>query len=233
MSDGDASGAKAALARSLADSYLEAIRTGDDEGSLAVLERAISSSLGAPSFYLDVVQPALERIGGLWECGVLDVGEEHRATEMTRRIMDALDDEFSARPRRAKGGPLLAGCVRGEQHELGLTMVVRFLRRDGWPVVALGANVPESSFALMAGRAGASACLLSLATRDRLDATRATVGALRASGFRGPVLVGGSLFRRESDGALATDLGANGYASDAAEVVKLVRALLPNLAPSS
>mgnify|MGYP005844816963 CR=1 FL=1 len=208
----------------LAEAYLQALEKCDDDAALEVLRRSLVAGLDGPAIYLGVFQPAMDRVVVCWEQGTLRVGVEHRAIAMTRWLMDALVDDFKPTQRRRGVAPLLAGCVRDERHDLGLTMVVRFLRRDGRQVVDLGADVPEPEFAEMATRVNPSLLLLSAAQPARLGAARATIEAVRGAGLSAPILIGGVVFRHEP--ALATMAGATATAPDAAQAVACVRQLL-------
>lgn len=215
------------LAKQVA-ALLPVLRQGDEDAALRVLEEALRSGLDGPSIYLGVLQPAMDQIGCLWEEGRATIGEEHRASALTRWLMDALWDEFIPKSYRADNR-LLAGCVHGERHDLGLTMVTRFLRREGWHVVDLGADVPEQEFAEMAAAVRPRACLLSAATVEHLDGVRATIAALQGLGLNLPILVGGVAFRHHPH--LATVVGATGMAADAAEAVDRVRQILTSHPP--
>jgi methanogenic corrinoid protein MtbC1 len=115
-----------------------------------------------------------------------------------------------------------AGC--GERHDLGLSMVSDFLRRDGWHVVDLGADVPEGDLAAMAARIRPGVCLLSATRVESLDAVRAAIGELQSQAGGVAILVGGAVFAR--DPSLATTLGATGTADNAQDAVDWVRQYL-------
>jgi MerR family transcriptional regulator, light-induced transcriptional regulator len=209
----------------LVDTLVSALCLDYEERALTVLSEAIASGLEAPDIYLRVFQPALERMGELWEQARACVGEEHRATATVRWLMDALIDDFKPLPEHPHRGTVLAGCVAEEHHDVGLLMVSRFLRRDGWHVVDLGADVPANEFVYMAVRMAPRVCLLSTATDLRLSALSSAIDGLRAAGLATPVVVGGALFRAEPD--LATAVKATATAADARAAVTLLRRLAP------
>lgn len=204
----------------LEDALVAALREDYEERALAMLSQAIASGLSGPEIYLQVFQPALERISTLQQNGRVCVGDEHRATATVRWLMDALLDEFAPRPSQKSRGTVLAACAEGELHDVGLTMLTRFLRRDGWHVIDLGANVPRADYELLATRLRPRACLLSAATAERLPALAATIAALRSAGVAEPVLVGGVIFRREPH--LAASVGATATAPDALAATALL-----------
>ncbi len=188
---------------------------------------------GVPeSLCLDVLAPAANRIGGLWSddrCDSLAVAE---AVGRLRGALEAIP----AGPGRALGaegapafGPLgrrraLLSLAAGEEHNLGLAMLARFLEWAGWEVHVAGeaAEVP----ALLRGQAfdllGFSAA--STAAQEGLGAAIRT--CRRASRHRGlKVMVGGAAFLARP--GLATEVGADALALDARQAVLVADSLVP------
>ena len=208
----------------LAEDFLRAILRGSQSAAEGVVTRAIADGLDGPAIYLSVFQPALERVGDLWQMGQIRVGDEHLATDVTRWMMAALLDDFRPRLVRNGGRVILAGYAPGEQHLLGLLMVVRFLRRDGWFMHNLGGDLPAEEFGIVAVKFRPALCLISAASLERIEAVARTTLALREAGVEAPVLVGGAIFRQ--DPSLVAKVGAAGTAPDAAAAVASVSALL-------
>jgi methanogenic corrinoid protein MtbC1 len=103
-------------------------------------------------------------------------------------------------------GRVVLACAPGERHELGLMMVGIALRRDGWDVTYLGADVPLDDAVDVARRTSARVLGISVTTSERADALEPPLD--RAM----PLVVGG----RSADAALAQRLGASHAASAAA-----------------
>jgi methanogenic corrinoid protein MtbC1 len=86
-----------------------------------------------------VLQRGLSRIGDLWYEGRASVHQEHFATELAVRRVEAL---ISASPPPTRRELIIAACPPGELHSFGLLLATLLLRRRGWNVLHLGANVP-------------------------------------------------------------------------------------------
>ncbi len=82
--------------------------------------------------------PLADQIGIDWEVGKVQIGEEHR---MTQILIDAL---YALRqPDVELDAPLaLVACPESAQHELGALLVRLMLEEMGWRVLYLGADVP-------------------------------------------------------------------------------------------
>jgi len=86
-----------------------------------------------------LIQRALYEIGELWYRGEASVQQEHFASALAARRLDAL---IAATPPPVRGETLLLACPPEEWHSFILLILALLLRRRGWSVVYLGANVP-------------------------------------------------------------------------------------------
>lgn len=201
--------------------YLEAVRAGERRRAFAVIDTARESGLGMGEMYLGVFQPALRRVGELWQQNLLSVAEEHLATAITQTAMLRV---FGHALLPEDDGPLLvAACAETERHEIGLRMLCDFMDMEGWRTVFLGASVPRQSLVELVARRRPDVVALSAALPPHLPQLRDTIAEVRtASGDSPPfILVGGRPFLERPD--LAQLLGADGTANDAAEAAELLR----------
>lgn len=86
-----------------------------------------------------VMQKGLAELGESWYAGNISVQQEHFASALVARRLNAL---FAVAPTPTRSGRLLAACPQGEDHDLALLMLAFILRWRGWEVIYLGANVP-------------------------------------------------------------------------------------------
>lgn len=89
----------------------------------------------------EVLQRGLFEIGELWYRDKATVQQEHFASVLATRRLDAL---LSAAPSPTRPETILVACPPDELHGMPLLFLSLFLRRRGWNVVNLGANVPLS-----------------------------------------------------------------------------------------
>lgn len=88
---------------------------------------------------LEILQKGMAEIGELWYRSEANVQQEHFASGLAMRRLHSL---VAAAPLPSRPVRLLAACPAGEQHEFGLLLATFLLRRNGWDVVYLGADVP-------------------------------------------------------------------------------------------
>jgi methanogenic corrinoid protein MtbC1 len=90
---------------------------------------------------LEVLRKGMSQIGELWYQGESTVQQEHFASALAIRRLEAL---IAAAPAPSKHERILIACPPGEDHVFSPLMVTLLLRQRGWNVIYLGANVPLS-----------------------------------------------------------------------------------------
>lgn len=180
---------------------------GDEAGAWHSIEEALAWGMEPAEVYLDLLVPALRRLGDGWAAGTVTVAQEHRASAVAARIIGRLGPRFARRGR--KRGVVIVGAPAGDQHALPSAIVADLLRGEGFEVLDMGANVPPGSFAETAQHATRlAAVVIGVTTPGRESGVRATIRALRAAAVAAPVLVGGAAIRGAGD---AARLGADAW----------------------
>jgi methanogenic corrinoid protein MtbC1 len=87
----------------------------------------------------EVLQQGLTEIGQGWYEGRITVQQEHFASALALRQMEAL---MAALPAASRSSRIVVACPPREQHTFSSLLISLMLRRQGWEVVYLGANVP-------------------------------------------------------------------------------------------
>jgi 5-methyltetrahydrofolate--homocysteine methyltransferase len=117
----------------------------------------------------------------------------------------------------------LIGTVKGDLHDIGKNMVATMLRGVGFNVVDLGINVAFDVFVKKVAEERPQVLALSALLTTTMPEMRKVIGALTQAGSRESVkvIVGGAPVNQN----FASDIGADGYARDAAAAIDLVRSL--------
>ena len=92
---------------------------------------------------VEILQRGLNEIGEMWYHANATVQQEHFASALAQRRLDALI-AAAAPPTRPQ--TILIGCTVNEQHTFTPLLFALLLRRRGLRVVYLGANVPIQRF---------------------------------------------------------------------------------------
>jgi 5-methyltetrahydrofolate--homocysteine methyltransferase len=114
----------------------------------------------------------------------------------------------------------VVGTVEGDLHDIGKNLVSMMWKGANFGVVDLGTNVTADDFVNAIKENNAKIVGLSALLTTTMPAMRATVEKIRAEiGDDVKVLVGGAPITQK----FADDIGADGYAADAASAVTLAR----------
>ena len=121
-------------------------------------------------------------------------------------------------------GTVVIGVIEGDTHDIGKNMVRIMFETGGFKVIDLGRDVPPQRFVDTAREADADIIALSTLMTTTMDGMGAVVRLLDEANIRDgiKVMVGGGPI---SPG-FAKRIGADGYAVNAAEAVKIARELV-------
>ncbi|MBN1218234.1 MAG: MerR family transcriptional regulator [Anaerolineae bacterium] len=87
----------------------------------------------------DVLQKGLAEVGEGWYRGETTVQQEHFISELAMRRLETL---LATTPPPTRPGRIVTGCPPEEEHIFSPLLLTLLLRRRGWNVLYLGANVP-------------------------------------------------------------------------------------------
>jgi DNA-binding transcriptional MerR regulator/methylmalonyl-CoA mutase cobalamin-binding subunit len=121
----------------LTEMFLSRALDGDLASAYQTIIAADDVGMPLTRLFGEVLQPALTELGQRWEHGELLVAQEKEVSELARDLIADLSLRHARTP--ADGPALVAACVEGERHELGLRMVSALFRAEGWVVHYLGA----------------------------------------------------------------------------------------------
>ena len=91
---------------------------------------------------VQVLQRGLAEIGQGWHQGRITAQQEHFASALAIRRLEAM---LASTPTPYQPGRILVGCPPEEEHTFAPLMLALMLRRRGYDVIYLGANVPLRS----------------------------------------------------------------------------------------
>lgn len=214
----------------LAASYLLALLEGERARASSLILEAAQSGASVPQLYLEVLLPAQQELGRMWQADEINVAEEHFATSTTKAIIAQLRLRASMRQRNGK--TLLAAAVAGNQHEIGLQIVADLFEMEGWRVIQLGPDMPIPDLAEAVEFYQPDLLALSVSRPPQLVTLTETIQAVRR-GQRGAdvkILVGGRALAEAAN--LAQQFGADGYAADANAAVALGNSLVGLAGPA-
>jgi len=121
-------------------------------------------------------------------------------------------------------GTVVLGTVRGDLHDIGKNLVAMMLEGAGFEIIDLGVDVSSEKFIETAKEKKADVVGLSALLTTTMPSMKDVVKAVGDSGLKGKVkvMIGGAPLTQ----SYADEIGADGYAPDAASAVDEVKQLL-------
>jgi 5-methyltetrahydrofolate--homocysteine methyltransferase len=199
----------------------EAIKTGNRDAAKALTQEAIDTKL-PPRDILDAMVAAMDDIGRRFQKNEVFVPEmliAARAMKEAIALLEPLLVEAGIKP-VAKA---VIGTVQGDLHDIGKNLVAMMWKGANFEVIDLGTNVPPQKFVEAVQENQAQLVGLSALLTTTMPAIKTTVDALKQADLDVcKVVIGGAPVTKE----YADQIGADGYAADAATAVEVARALV-------
>jgi len=200
----------------------EALQKGEADVTVRLVRQALDEGVSAE----DVLNQGLLK-------GMDVVGEQFRTNQIfipdvifAARAMTAATDILQP-ILTAKGiepvGRVVIGTVKGDLHDIGKNLVAMMLRGAGFTVIDLGNDVSPETFVEAAGKAGKCLIGCSALLTTTMPKMAEVVKAVKAHKLNDvKVMVGGAPVTR----GYADEIGADGYANDAASAADLAKRLV-------
>jgi 5-methyltetrahydrofolate--homocysteine methyltransferase len=200
----------------------KAVEAGDRRTATRLTQEAIDAGVG-PQEILDAMTAAMTEVGRRFACNegvyVPEMLIAARAMKESSVLLEPLLVAEGIHPEHT----VVIGTVKGDLHDIGKNLVGMMLKGANMAVVDLGTNVPPERFAEAAREHGARLVGVSALLTTTMVGMGDVVTAVRGAGLSDVrVMVGGAPVTEE----YAAEIGADGYARDAATAVGVAQRLL-------
>jgi len=141
-----------------------------------------------------------------------------------KAALSVLEPALAKRKKSKNKGTVLLGTVEGDIHDIGKNIVGAMLRANGFEVHDIGVDVPPEKFVEKVKEVKPDIVGISALLTTTMPKMVEVIEALKKAGLRDKVkvLVGGAPVRKE----WAQQIGADAYATDAVEAVRVSKKLL-------
>jgi len=172
--------------------YAQALISGHRDIAVRRVLEAMARGALLVDVSVDLVQPALYRIGKLWEQNRISVAQEHLVTTITQ---NALAAGFArAEFREPNGRSAVFACVEDNHHGIGIRMVSDAFEVAGWDVSFLGTNTPTPAIISFVAETNPDLLGLSVGLAHHVITLREVIARVRAEmGNGAPQIVVGGL----------------------------------------
>lgn len=208
------------------DNLSDAVLSFDAEEAVDMAKKALTVGVTPTDIIEKGLSKGLEIVGKKYEDGEFFLMHLVAAAEAAKRAIDeVVEPELSKRGEKRRGlGRVVLGTVAGDIHEIGKDLVAALFTAAGFTVYDLGKDVPVQNFVNEVEKVDADIVGTSALLSTTMPVQRELIEALKAAGLRNKVkvIVGGAPVTKE----WAEEIGADGYAEDAAGAVIEAKRLL-------
>lgn len=204
--------------------YLSYLISGDRQHAVDLILLEKDKGASVKEIYLHIFQPSQYKVGQLWQANKISVAQEHFCTAVTQLIMSQMYPYIFQSEK--KGYSLIAACVGGELHEIGIRMVADFFEMDGWDTYYIGANMPADGILKTIKEMHPDILALSVSMTFHINKVIEIIDLIRSSdiGNSVKIMVGGRAFNVSTD--LWKKIHADGYGQDAQNAIILAEKLV-------
>ena len=193
----------------------QAVTSGKTRDAKALTLLALEEGQAPVDIVDRALVPAMAAVGEAFKTAQIFVPEMLVAARAMKEAMALLEPRLVADGIKPKFTAVI-GTVLGDLHDIGKNLVAIMWKGAMFRVIDLGTNVPPARFIAAVAEHQPHVVGLSALLTTTMPAMGETVRALRASG--GPavkILIGGAPVTQQ----FADEIGADGYAKDAANAV--------------
>jgi len=201
----------------------ESVLTYQPKQAEELTKRALDEGKSAAEILNKGLIPAMDTVGKKYEAGEVYVPEMLMAAKSMKAALAILRPILAETGVTAKG-KVVIGTVEGDLHDIGQNLVSLMLEGAGYDVHNLGIDIPKEAFVEAMKEMKPDVVAMSALLTTTMIQMPDVIEALKNTGLREEVkiIIGGAPVTQE----YAEQIGADGYAKNAAAAVTLVRELL-------
>ena len=203
----------------------EAIVNLDKDKALLLAKRAIDEKMKL----LDVIEKGfgegIRKVGELWDEGEFFLPELMAGAQVMQAAVDQLTPHLQASGSEFQSsGKIVLATIEGDIHSIGKTIVGTMLRANGFEVTDLGTDVKAEKIVEEAISVGADIVGVSTLLTTTMQNQKKVVDILEEKKVREKIkiMLGGAPVTK----SWVEECGADGYAENAVEAVKLAKLLM-------
>jgi len=205
-----------------AEKFYKAISQGKRDEVKMLTQEALNSGEKAEAILNEGLLPAMEQVGIQFKNNEIYIPEVLIAARAMHSGMGILKPILSKSVTH-QAVKVIVGTVKGDLHDIGKNLVVMMLEGGGFEAVDLGIDVPADKFVEAIKKHQPKVVGMSALLTTTMREMKNTLEAIQEAGLRKQVkvIIGGAPVTER----YAKEIGADGYAPDAASAVDLVKSL--------
>ena len=198
----------------------EALQKGKADDVKNLVTQALEEKTDAKKVLEEGLIAGMDIIGGRFKRNEIYIPEVLIAARAMHAGMSVLEP-ILAESGIKMIGKLAIGTVKGDLHDIGKNLVAMMYKGAGFDVLDLGVDVPAEKF-VQASDDGADIVGLSALLTTTMVQMKNVLESLKEKGSKAKAIIGGAPVTQN----YCDEIGADGYAADAATAVEIGKALI-------
>lgn len=201
----------------------ESIIKGNKNNAVTLTQQAIDEGMSAQEVLNDGLIAGMNIVGAKFKCNEFYVPEVLIAARAMKECTSLLKPILITSGVES-AGKVVVGTVKGDLHDIGKNLVAMMLEGSGFEVIDLGVDIKPEGFVQSIQETGANILGMSALLTTTMPAMKDVIQALDAAGLRDSVrvMIGGAPVTQN----YADEIGADGFAGDAAAAVDIAKELI-------
>ncbi len=185
-------------------------------------EKLLNSGADANDLLNNSLLPAINDVGDFFDKGKYFLPQLIASAEAMKNAIEILQPKLLQASDNKDMPTVVFATVEGDIHDIGKNLVVLMLQNYGYQVIDLGKDVSKEVIIEKAMETNASVIGLSALMTTTMQEMKEVVAYAKEKNCKAKIMIGGAVITED----YKEQIGADGYAKDAAEAVKVVQKLL-------
>ncbi|MBR5248213.1 MAG: homocysteine S-methyltransferase family protein [Lachnospiraceae bacterium] len=200
----------------------KAVVKGDRKGIIALTQKAIDQGEDPSKLLNQGLLPAINLVGEYFDKGTYFLPQLIASAETMKNAISILEPLLLKETDTSNMPVVVMATVEGDIHDIGKNLVTLMLKNYGFKVIDLGKDVPAERIIQTAREYNAAIIGLSALMTTTMQRMGEVLALVKQEELSCKVMIGGAVITKE----YAEEIGADGYAGDAAEAVKVAMKLV-------
>ncbi|MFX1572417.1 MAG: B12-binding domain-containing protein [Promethearchaeota archaeon] len=196
----------------------------DEDKAVNLAKKAINEKKDLLKVIEQGYAAGIRKVGELWEEGEFFLPELIRGAQIMQNCLDLIIPHLQSGRDQLSLGKVIVATIEGDIHSIGKTIVGTMLRAYGFEVFDLGADVPAEKIIDEAIKKNVDVIGISALLTTTMIGQKKIIDNLKERNLidKFKVILGGAPVTK----SWVEECGADGFAENAVEAVKLVKTLL-------
>ncbi len=199
-----------------------AVMKGNQSGIKELTRQALAEGENAKILLDEALLPAINEVGELFDKGKYFLPQLIAGAEAMKQSIEVLEPYLLSDEKQDNMPTVVVATVEGDIHDIGKNLVVLMLKNHGFDVIDLGKDVTKETIVQTAKERDAKVIALSALMTTTMRQMKEVIDYAKTQNLQAKIMVGGAVITEE----YAAEIGADGYAKDAAGAVRIIRQIL-------